>query len=98
MEKSIEISHDPRFLSLHDLVNKLAVIVGHCDLLSDHLKAGSPCAQRVGAIQDIAQGIATELQEHQRRLAESDRSVTMQNRDVAEARFLMGTLTPSGRL
>jgi hypothetical protein len=26
---------------VHDLVNQLAVIVGHCDLLSDNLKQGS---------------------------------------------------------
>ena len=44
-------SIDPRLkltLSmLRDLVNKLAVISGQCDLLSDHLKEGSQCAKRV---------------------------------------------------
>jgi hypothetical protein len=44
-------SIDPRLkltLSmLRDLVNKLAVIGGQCDLLSDHLKEGSQCAKRV---------------------------------------------------
>ena len=36
---------------VHDLVNQLAVIVGHCDLLSDDLKQGSQSAKRVVAIQ-----------------------------------------------
>jgi len=47
-EKSIEISHERELLSVHDLVNKLAVIVGHCDLLNDHLKAGSQMCKACG--------------------------------------------------
>jgi hypothetical protein len=35
------------------LVNQLAVIVGHCDLLGDDLKKGSQSATRVVAIQEI---------------------------------------------
>jgi hypothetical protein len=31
--------------------------VKNCDPLSEHVKAGSGCAKRVGAIQRIAQGI-----------------------------------------
>jgi hypothetical protein len=38
-------------LFVHDLVNKLAVIVGHCDFVSDHLKEGSQRAKRVSAVQ-----------------------------------------------
>jgi hypothetical protein len=40
----------------HDLVNKLTVITGHCDLRSEHLKAGSQSAKRVGLIQEGAEG------------------------------------------
>jgi hypothetical protein len=50
---------------VHDLVNKLAVIVGHCDLLSDYLKQGSQSAKRVIAIQEIGRGMAKELSEYQ---------------------------------
>ena len=38
---------------VHDLVNQLAVIVGHCYLLGDDLKKGSQSATRVVAIQEI---------------------------------------------
>ena len=38
-------------LFVHDLVNRLAVIVGNCDLVSDHLKKGSQRAKRVSAVQ-----------------------------------------------
>jgi hypothetical protein len=43
---------------VHDLVNQPAVIVGHCDLLSDCLKQGSQSARRVVAIQEIGRGMA----------------------------------------
>jgi hypothetical protein len=62
---------------VHDLVNKLAVIVGHCDLLSDNLKQGSQSAKRVIAIQEIGRGMAKELNEYQYRLSTSVRSVAM---------------------
>ena len=68
---------------VHDLVNKLAVNVGHCDLLSDDLKQGSRSAKRVVAIQEIGRGMAQELNEYQYRLSKSVRSVGMQKRDVA---------------
>jgi hypothetical protein len=68
---------------VHDLVNQLTVIVGHCDLLSDDLKQGSQSATRVVAIQEIGRGMAKELNEYQYRLSKSVRSVGMQKRDVA---------------
>jgi hypothetical protein len=68
---------------IHDLVNKLAVIVGHCDLLSEHLKEGSQCAKRVGAIQEIARDMGKELKEYQCQLSESGRSARIEELDVA---------------
>jgi hypothetical protein len=68
---------------VHDLVNKLAVIVGHCDRLSDNLKQGSKSAKRVIAIQEIGRGMAKEPNEYQYRLSDSVRSVGMEKRDVA---------------
>jgi hypothetical protein len=64
----------PRGLVLpmvRDLVNKLAVISGHCDLLRHRLKAGSECAKRARAIQEIARGMAEGLNEYQCQLTES---------------------------
>jgi hypothetical protein len=68
---------------VQDLVNQLAVIVGHCDLLSDDLTKGSQSATRVVAIQEIGRGMAKELNEYQYRLSKSVRSVGMQKCDVA---------------
>jgi hypothetical protein len=55
---------------VHDLVNQLAVIVGHCDLLRDDLTQGSQSAKRVVAIQEIGRGMAQELNEYQIRTVE----------------------------
>jgi hypothetical protein len=71
MEKSIDIGQELTLPSVRDPINQLAVVIGHCDLLSDHLKAGSECAQRVSAIQEIAQGIAKGLNKYQCRVSES---------------------------
>jgi hypothetical protein len=83
MEKSADLGQELTLPMLCDLVNKLAVIVGHCDLLSDDLKKGSQCSKRVSAIQETAQGMAKELNEYQRRLSESAREAGAQKRDVA---------------
>ena len=83
MDDSIEVPHDLALPMVRDLVNQLAVISGHCDLIRDRLNAGSQCAKRVGAIQEIARGMAKELNEYQCHLWESARSTEMQKRDVA---------------
>ena len=41
MEKSIDLGLGFTLPMLRDLVNKLAVISGHCDLLGDDLKEGT---------------------------------------------------------
>ena len=68
---------------VRDLVNNLAVIVGHCDLLSDHLKTESQCGKRVCAIQEIAQRMARELNEFQCQVVESARNARVQKRGAA---------------
>ena len=79
-------SIDPRLkltLSmLRDLVNKLAVISGQCDLLSDHLKDDSQCAKRVIAIRGIAREMAKDLDEYHHKMLES-RSTRIEELDVA---------------
>jgi hypothetical protein len=82
MEKSFE-KHTVRLSMVRDLINQLAVIGGHCDLLSEHLKEGSQSAQRVCAIQEIAREMVRELNEDQCPDSESNRSATMPRRDVA---------------
>jgi hypothetical protein len=67
---------------LRDLVNKLAVISGQCDLLSDHLKDGSQCAKRVIAIRGIAREMAKDLDEYHHKMLES-RSTRIEELDVA---------------
>jgi ATP/maltotriose-dependent transcriptional regulator MalT len=74
MKNSFDVGYRPTSPLTHDLVNKLAVIMGHCDLLAEHLKAGSPCAKRVDSIQEIARGMAKELNEYQCTLAQCARS------------------------
>jgi hypothetical protein len=68
---------------LRDLVNKLAVISGHCDLLGDRLRAGSQSAKRVDAIQKITGQMAKELNEYECHLSESSRSAGIEELDVA---------------
>jgi len=68
---------------VRDLVNNLAVIVGHCDLLGDHLKTEPQSGKRVRAIQEIAQGMALQLNEFQCGVVESARSARVQKRGAA---------------
>jgi hypothetical protein len=82
MERSIDPRLKLTLSMLRDLVNKLAVISGHCDLLSVHLKDGSQCAQRVSAVQDIAREMAKDLDEYYHQLLQS-RSTGMEELDVA---------------
>jgi hypothetical protein len=82
MERSIDPRLKLTLSMLRDLVNKLAVISGHCDLLSDHLKDGSQSARRVSAVQDIAREMAKDLDEYHHQLSES-RSTGIEELDVA---------------
>jgi hypothetical protein len=83
MEKSVDVGQAVRLPMVRDLVNQLSVIVGHCDLLSGHLKEGSQCAQRVCAIQEIAQGMAQALNINQVPPSEATRSARTPEREVA---------------
>lgn len=70
----------PRFV--HDLINKLAVIIGHCDLLKEDLRAGSQCTERLDVIHSVAAQIARDLNEHQRQISDSTRR-PVQKQEVA---------------
>lgn len=77
MVKSTGRGTGPGCLLAHDLVNKLSVIIGNCELLDKLVEPGSECSRRLGLIRNVAQGMAKELNEHQCKLSEATR------RDVA---------------
>jgi hypothetical protein len=49
----------------HELVNKLAAIVGYCDLVEDHAAEEPECHKHLEAIRKIATGMAEALAAHQ---------------------------------
>jgi hypothetical protein len=84
VEKLIEIRREELALPMvRDLVNSLAVIVGHCDLLRDQIEAESQSGRRIHAVREIAQGMAKELNDYQCQLLESARRTGRQKRGVA---------------
>ncbi len=83
MEKSTRERAEPAYLLAHKLIDKLAIIVGNCDLLSAQAQAGSECAKRLDLIRDVAKGIAKELQQDECQLLEAARSVGRQKHYVA---------------
>jgi hypothetical protein len=69
MEKIDLGKYEPSCILAHRLTNKLAVIVGHCDLLlSEAPDESSICSQRLLTISKTAKEIARELNQHQCRL------------------------------
>jgi hypothetical protein len=58
-----------------ELIDKLTVIVGNCDLLREGMGAGSAEAKRLDLIRGMAKEIANELSGCQCRLLEAVRSV-----------------------
>jgi hypothetical protein len=69
MEESKLSNCQPSYLLAHDLVNKLSVIVGYCDLMKEIAAADPIFERRLRIVSDLAKGMAKELQElqdHQR--------------------------------
>jgi len=60
--------HQPVCMVAHNLVNKLAAIVGHSDLLIQRTERGTEYARRLTLIRNIAESAAKELGEHQLRM------------------------------
>jgi hypothetical protein len=58
-----------------ELIDKLTVIVGNCDLLREEMEAGSADSKRLDLIRGMAREIATKLSGCQCRLLEAVRSV-----------------------
>ena len=52
----------------HNLISKLAVIVGRCDLLKEGTKQSDESEKHIAVIREIADCSIKELTEHQRQL------------------------------
>lgn len=75
MEQSNEKTYQPTCMLAHELINKLTVIVGFCDLLSAEVAVGTKDATRLTVIHDIAKSMAKELTDRQCELAAAIRKV-----------------------
>ncbi len=62
------------FLFAHNLINRLAVIVGHCDLLKEVLPEDPKHMEHVNRIKKNALSMAEELKNYQRSLATMKRA------------------------
>ena len=63
----------PACLLAHDLVNKLAVIIGYCELLDKNVELGSECAKRLVLIRKVAEVMAEEVNQHQCEISDAIR-------------------------
>lgn len=61
-------TREPGDLILHNIANKLTVIAGHCDLLSELIEPKSEIARRLAIIRDNAHRSLEDLQEFQRKV------------------------------
>ncbi|HUA15387.1 MAG TPA: hypothetical protein VMG31_08810 [Verrucomicrobiae bacterium] len=81
MSKQNDIVYQPSCMLAHDLINRLSIIVGYCDLLAEESKekAEPACRERIHLIREVAQAAAAELGKHQCKLESIMReSVTAQ--------------------
>ena len=63
--------HQPACFLAHDLVNKLSVIVGRCDLLIEKAqRQDEELAARLILIREVAKSAARDLTDHQCQLSE----------------------------
>lgn len=61
MEESSRGNYQPDCPLAHDLINKLAVIVGHCDLLVEKTPESSPLFRQMVLVRDLAKAVGSEL-------------------------------------
>jgi hypothetical protein len=61
MEQSDPSKHEPECPLVHQLINKLSVIVGNCDLLVEKTPQDSPLLPRMLLVQSIAKSMAADL-------------------------------------
>jgi hypothetical protein len=73
-------------LVAHDLINKLSVIIGHCDLLEEEEPEDSACLDRLRRIRDIAKGMAIGLHEHECHVDAATKSTIARKLQAADRR------------
>jgi len=61
MEQSSGSKYQPECPIAHDLINKLSVIVGYCDLMVKTIPEDSPLLKQIQAVQDIAEAMTADL-------------------------------------
>lgn len=64
MEKSDLDNYQPRCMLSHDLINKMTVIIGACEILKDKTHEDAECLKRLMKIEDVAKSIARDLKHH----------------------------------
>ncbi len=55
----------PVCMLAHEMINRLSVIIGNCDLVGTKIPADSECSKRLAAIRESARIMAAELNRHQ---------------------------------
>jgi hypothetical protein len=61
MAESNRDPYQPDCPLAHDLINKLSVIVGHCDLLVGKVPENSPLFEPMRRVRDLAKSVGEEL-------------------------------------
>jgi hypothetical protein len=61
MEETSRSNYQPDCPLAHDLINKLAVIVGQCDLLVEKTPKDSPLFKQTLLVRDLAKAVGSEL-------------------------------------
>ena len=84
MLKPKAVSYQPLCLLSHDLINKVSVIVGHCDLLSKEVREGSEQARRLLSIREVAKSIAQQINQHQCEIEVRNRTAAAHDQEVAK--------------
>ena len=74
-----EVRPVPVCMLAHEMINRLSVIVGNCDLMTEKAKADSECAKRLSAIRESARCMVTELNRHQCELQGLLRTTVLDN-------------------
>ena len=69
MEQSKNGRYEPECPLTHDWVNRLAALIGNCDLAIEKISTDSPLLRQLLLIRNIADGMAKELNQFQCELA-----------------------------
>lgn len=78
MEKS-DVRPVPVCLLAHEMINRLSVIIGNCDLMNQKAKVDAECAKRLSAIRESAHCMVVELSRHQCELNGLLRTTVIEN-------------------